>query len=740
MFEGADFGGINAVGAIVWGATACVSLYVLIAIRSLRIFFGSASLLLIALAASLQAGFIDLTGFDITSIGSGQLLLTLGSIPMLLCVLLAAQYRQQRGIQDKALENSISGVAIASLGGRIQYANAAYVKLVGANGTRDVIGHDAHEFFANREQADEIISTVRERGSWRGEIGARRADGGTKEVDLHASLIRDASGQPTAIIGSFADVSHSREKERQLRFSNTLLTNLVESAPILLWTADANGDIGLVCGRGFDRVKRLAVDGGGFAPPGPGTSMYDLFHNVPDIRGLMSRVLAGKPARFEWQCGDQAFFEAQISPRHGPAGTVTGLVGVALDVSTRVAAERALERNLKHQVEIEQRLDRAQRLEAVGRLTGGVAHDFNNLLTTILGNIDLVVEAVEQDPKVRQYAESAARAAERGSELTQRLLAFSRQQALQPRSTDVHGLLRELTVMLGRTLPESISIRCEFDSTDVLAGIDPGQLENAILNLALNARDAMPDGGMLTISTDAQPRRPSHMPRRRPDDPHFISITVRDTGMGMNQDVLDKAFEPFFTTKTEEVSGNVGSGLGLSMVYSFTAQSGGHVEIESRPASGTTVTLFLPSAEGLEENLENETTASREIQQGSDRIMVVEDDPDVRQFIVNALKRLGYAVVSAENGPEAVEVANASDKIDLLISDVVLPGGMTGPDVADRFLEIFPQGKVLFTSGYIGDDLEMRARLESDVELLSKPYTLQTLASKVRTVLDPTLH
>lgn len=737
MLENAGLGGINTAGAVVWGAAACVSLFVLIRIRSVRILLGSASLVLIAFAASIQAGLIDLSGLDITSFNSSQLLLTLSSIPMLLAVLLTAQYRQQRRIQETALGNSISGVAIADLDGKLQYANDSFISLVGAGGLKDVIGRHADEFFLDPERASEILQIIQEKGSWRGEVVARRLDGSSKEVDLHASLTRDTSGAPTAIIGSFADMSHSREKERQLRFSNSLLTNLVESAPILLWTADPAGDIGLVCGRGFDRIKQLADDGQDVARPAPGTSIYELFRTVPDIRRQVARVLVGKPARFEWQCSDSVVFEVQISPRHGPGGTISGIVGVALDVSTRIAAEHALERNLKHQVEIEQRLDRAERLEAVGRLTGGVAHDFNNLLTTILGNVDLIVERVEQDPELKLYAESAARAAERGAELTQRLLAFSRQQALNPRPTDVNKLLEALTGMLERTLPENIVIARDFDADAVCASIDPGQFENAILNLTLNARDAMPCGGTLTISTRGNLRRSGLSGSQ---DDRMVAIAVSDTGVGMSQEVIEKAFEPFFTTKKGEMSNVVGSGLGLSMVYGFAAQSGGRVEIDSVPGKGSTVTLHLPVADRIEGKIEDKKADLREMQQGSDRIMVVEDDPDVRQFIVNALKRLGYSVVSAENGPEAMQVAHEAGRIDLLISDVVLPGGMTGPDVADRFLEIFPKGKVLFTSGYIGDDLVMRSRLESDVELLSKPYTLQTLAARVRTVLDPMLH
>lgn len=731
MLDSADLGGVGAAGAIVWGAAACVSLYILITIRGVRILFGSASLLLITVAACLQAGFIDPSTFRMTTTSGSQLLLTLSSLPMLLSVLLCAQYRSQRSVQETALASSISGVAIMGLDGKMQYANSSFMKLVGVDSVKDIMGRQAQGFFEDAVKAEEILEIIREKGNWRGEIIARRADGQIKEVDLHASLTREANGIPTAIIGSFADMSQSREKERQLRFSNSLLTNLVESAPILLWTADASGEIGLVCGKGFDRIKQLAEDDPSVVRPGPGTSIYDLFHNVAEIRRYVARVLVGKPARFEWQCTDTVSFEIQISPRHGPAGTITGIVGVALDVSARVAAEHALERNLKRQVDIEQRLDRAQRLEAVGRLTGGVAHDFNNLLTTILGNVDLMADQVHDNLELKNYAEAAARAAERGAELTQRLLAFSRQQALNPRATDVHKLLADMTGMLRRTFPETITIVTDFDSAPVRATVDPGQLENAILNLALNARDAMPEGGVLRITTRSQ----------SVDADGSISIVVSDTGAGMSQEVLDKAFEPFFTTKNgEAAAGAVGSGLGLSMVYGFAAQSMGRVDIESSPGKGTSVTLCLPRAEAIKGHVEDKMADLREIQEGSDRIMVVEDDPDVRQFIVNALKRLGYSVVSAENGPQAMVVATEAEKIDLLISDVVLPGGMTGPDVADRFLEIFPKGKVLFTSGYIGDDLVMRSRLEAEVELLSKPYTLQALAAKVRTVLDPTLH
>lgn len=734
MLEAGHFGGINAAGAVVWGATACVSLYLLITIKGIRILLGTASLVLIALAACLQAGFLDFPGPDAGAAGSGQLLFTLSSLPMLLAVLLTVQYRQQRGIQETALANAISGIFIATLDGRLSYANASFMKLVGARNVRSLAGRSAYEFFDNPEKAREIFEIARDKGSWRGEVFARRADGSTTEVDLQASVTHDARGMPTAIIGSFADLSENREKERQLRFSNSLLTNLVESAPLLLWTADSAGEIGLVCGRGFDRIKLLAEDDPAVVRPAPGTSMYDLFHNVPGIDRHVSRVLSGKPIRFEWQCSDSVSFEAQLSPRHGPAGTITGLVGVALDVSDRVAAETALERNMQQQVEIEQRLGRAQRFETVGRLTGGIAHDFNNLLTTILGNIDLVADQVDARTDIKHYAQSAARAAERGAELTQRLLAFSRQQALCARPTDVHKLLDDMTSVLGRILPETIRIETDCDRSPVVATVDPGQLENAILNLALNARDAMPEGGTLTIST----RTHSRLSGQGDDD--FIVVAVRDTGVGMSKDVLQKAFEPFFTTKKGEPSAMIGSGLGLSMVNGFAAQSKGRVEIDSTPGTGTTVTLLLPRAEAEQSAVSAKVKESCEIQKGSDRIMVVEDDPDVRQFVVNALKRLGYTVVAAEDGPQAMQVAHEAEKIDLLISDVVLPGGMTGPDVADRFLEIFPKGKVLFTSGYIGDDLVMRSRLESDVELLSKPYTLQALAAKVRTVLDPTIH
>lgn len=737
MLDGANLGGINAAGAVIWGAAACVSLYVLITIRGLRILLGTASVVLIAIAASMQAGIIDASSVTFGNLATSQLLLTLSSVPMLLAILLCAQYRQQRSIQETALSSSLSGVAIAGLDGKVQYANGSFIKLVGARAPKDVVGHHAHDFFSDPVKAEEIFAAIREQGSWRGEVIARRADGQVREVDLSASLTHDSSGAATAIIGSFADMSHSREKERQLKFSNSLLTNIVENAPILLWTADSSGEIGLVCGRGFDRIKQLVEEGAGIIRPAPGTSMYDLFRDVPEIRRYVARVLVGKAARFEWQCSPSVSFEVHISPRHGPDGKVTGIVGVALDVSARVAAEHALERNLKRQVEIEQRLDRAQRLEAVGRLTGGVAHDFNNLLTTILGNVDLIADQVEANTDLKAFAESAARAAERGAELTQRLLAFSRQQALHPRTTDVHRLLGDLTGMLTRTFPETIAIRTEFDTDAVRATVDPGQLENAILNLALNARDAMREGGTLTITTQAHPRRGQGRQRRGED---VVAIVIRDTGTGMSQEILEKAFEPFFTTKKGESPGATGSGLGLSMVYGFVTQSKGNVDIESEPGKGTTVTLYLPRAEIQQGNSEEIMSDLREIQEDSDKIMVVEDDPDVRQFIVNALKRLGYAVVSAENGPQAMQVANEVEKIDLLISDVVLPGGMTGPDVADRFLEIFPKGKVLFTSGYIGDDLVMRSRLETDVELLSKPYTLQALAAKVRTVLDPTLH
>ncbi|MFA8387867.1 MAG: ATP-binding protein [Pelagibaca sp.] len=385
------------------------------------------------------------------------------------------------------------------------------------------------------------------------------------------------------------------------------------------------------------------------------------------------------------------------------------------------------------QTEAEVQLRQSQKLEAVGQLTGGVAHDFNNLLTVILGNAELLADELKDQDHLRKLAEMTANAAERGSELTSRLLAFSRKQPLQPRMLDISAqLLNSLEGLLRRTLPETITLRIERAENLWMAEIDPSQLESALLNIVLNARDAMPDGGLITIKIENADLDPDDV-LNEPDlnAGQYIMITVTDSGQGMSDETLARVFEPFFTTK--EVGR--GSGLGLSMVYGFAKQSGGHVHICSEPEKGTSVTLYFPRSQGEGDQQEIGREAQA-IVVGTEIILIVEDDELVRQHVCATLLELGYRVVEAANGPQAIEILKQTLDVDLLFTDIILPGGMNGRALADAAQAVRPELKVLFTSGYTEDTIIQHGRLDPEVELLSKPYRRSQLAEKLRKVLE----
>ncbi|MBT2246102.1 ATP-binding protein [Sphingobium yanoikuyae] len=419
------------------------------------------------------------------------------------------------------------------------------------------------------------------------------------------------------------------------------------------------------------------------------------------------------------------------------------LLGVIYDISVAKGLEtelRSLNDTLEQRVasEIEDRLRteealrQSQKMEAVGQLTGGIAHDFNNLLTIIIGSVDAAARRLDAgaDSRVRRSLDHAMKGAERAAALTQRLLAFSRQQPLSPRAVDVPRLISGMSDLLTRTISESIAIAIEAPDDVWTVEADPNQLENAILNLAVNARDAMPEGGDLTISAS------NHvLVAGQGDLPagDYVAIAVRDSGIGMDAETLAKVFDPFFTTK--EVG--KGTGLGLSMVYGFAHQSGGAVDIRSRLGQGTTVTILLARSDGT--GTVKEVEAEREATEyglPSETILVVEDDDDVRAYTVGSLRELGYRVVEAHDGASALALLDRQgEKLRLLLTDVVMPQ-MSGSDLAAAVRRVKPALPILYTSGYTREAILKDGRLEPGVDLLTKPFTLKSLAAKVRELLD----
>jgi len=428
---------------------------------------------------------------------------------------------------------------------------------------------------------------------------------------------------------------------------------------------------------------------------------------------------------------------------------LTGILAVATRHSVRGLLDRTreLEAESKLRHEAEDSLRQVQKMEAVGQLTGGIAHDFNNLLTIIIGNLDTMKRQLAKatDPaqlaklggKLTKSLESALQGARSAAHLTQRLLAFSRRQALEPARLDINKLVSGMLDMLRRSLGEQISIETVFGAGVWPTFADPHQLENVLLNLTLNARAAMPEGGCLTIET-ANTYLDQAYARRFGDVEagQYVVLSVTDTGTGIPEEILDRVFEPFFTTKPV----GEGSGLGLAMAHGFVKQSGGHVRIYSEEHEGTTVKIYLPRMTQAEENAtpsgKPEQAAPPPRAEPHETILLVEDNEGVRLYARDVLVDLGYLVHEASDADQALHFVAKKPPIDLLFTDVVLPGPLTGRDLADRMRQRYPNLPVLYTTGYTRNAIVHQGRLDPDVHLLNKPYTQQDLALKVRELLD----
>jgi signal transduction histidine kinase/ActR/RegA family two-component response regulator len=382
-------------------------------------------------------------------------------------------------------------------------------------------------------------------------------------------------------------------------------------------------------------------------------------------------------------------------------------------------------------MQAEEALRQAQKMEAIGQLTGGIAHDFNNMLAGVIGALNLIQRRLRRgDLDVDKFIEGALDSAYRAAGLTQRLLQFSRQSPLEPVTLDVNKLTSGMSDLLSRTLGETIHVETVLAAGLWNAKADPSQLENVILNLAVNARDAMPDGGNLTIETSNAYVDDRYARDNQMTEGQYVLIAVTDTGQGMTADVLAKVFDPFFTTKPL----GKGTGLGMSQVYGFAKQSGGHVKIYSEVGHGTTVKLYLPRQIGAATIVER-PKAELAPRGGTETILVVEDDERVRNFAVEALHELGYTVLEAMDGRSALELMQANSEIALLFTDVVMPG-MTGRELANKAVQLHRSLKLLFSTGYTRNAIVHNGVVDAGTNFLQKPYSLNDLARKIRRILD----
>jgi PAS domain S-box-containing protein len=426
--------------------------------------------------------------------------------------------------------------------------------------------------------------------------------------------------------------------------------------------------------------------------------------------------------KFEYRGRDGAgharYFSVNGRPMFGSGGRFLGYRGTSTDITA--------------QHDTEERLRQSQKMDAIGQLTGGVAHDFNNVLTVITGTIEIIQEGLADKPQLAAIAQLIDDAAARGAEITSQLLTFARRQPLEPREIDVNGLVSETAKLLWPILGEHIEIRTVFANDAWSAMVDPSQLSSAIVNLAVNARDAMPGGGKLTLETanvmldEAASSDDSEMV---PGE--FVMIAVADTGHGIPADIRDRVFEPFFTTKGI----GRGTGLGLSMAYGFARQTGGTVKIESEEGRGTVVRLYLPRSVGQAATTA-EPARAQSLAAGRETILVVEDDPLVQGYVIAQLGSLGYRALVAGDGVAALALVDQGAKFDLLFTDIIMPGGMNGRELADAVRRRRPGVKVLYTSGYTDDTIVHEGHLDPGVALLRKPYRKSELSQKIREVLE----
>ena len=461
----------------------------------------------------------------------------------------------------------------------------------------------------------------------------------------------------------------------------------------------------------------------------------------------MRRALAGEPAHLTlpWPHADGRRRDADIRylPRRGADGEIDGFHVFVADVTEHVQGEELLrqtaqaleyrvrERTAALEIEMERRttveaaLRQSQKMEAVGQLTGGIAHDFNNMLTGVIGALDMVKRkrASGRDADTDRYLDTALTSAHRAAGLTHRLLAFSRRQSLDPHALDINALVSSLQDLIRRTVTEQISVDVDLGAAEA-AIADANQLESAILNLAINARDAMPEGGRLTISTSVAELDPD-MAAEDARPGRYVVVAVTDTGVGMSAEVLDKVFDPFFTTKPI----GQGTGLGLSMVYGFARQSGGSVRIQSRVGEGTSVKIYLPAADGAVEPKAEDQPADFARGEGQ-TVLLVEDESAVRLLVREVLEDLGYRAVEASDPQSAIAILNSQSAIDLLISDVGLPG-MNGRQLAEVARDRRPDLPILFITGYAENAAIRAGFLGSNMAMIGKPFALDTLAAKI---------
>jgi len=621
---------------------------------------------------------------------------------------------------ELAVKGSLDGLYDWNLEGDEFYASPRLVNMLGFD---PLMKRDGPNQFQQLTHPDDyenlrqaLVGHLRDDEPFNVEFRICRKNDQYVWLQAKGQSVRNADGWATRMAGSVTDISERKKAEKALRKSQSFFELILNSVPISIAYVERDETITFANQNYLDwfHVRQPELIGKKIRHI-TSPEAYEI------IRPRIDKVLAGKQVSYSAGTErDMQEFELEVTyvPHRDELDDVIGFFSVVQDMTQH----RRLEAELRQ----------AQKMETVGQLTGGVAHDFNNLLSIIVGNLQLLLRPLKEQKELSGLIQSALKAALRGADLTKRLLSLSRRQVLEPKLIDISDLVMDMDELLRRTLGNSIEISTRFETDVHLATIDPGQLENALLNLAINARDAMADGGQLEIETGnvvIPSGGTTAFPQAAPGD--YVLLSVSDTGCGMSSDVVDRAFEPFYTTK--EVG--KGSGLGLSMVHGFVEQSGGFAGINSTAGQGTRVKLLFPKATGA---VPGDEVPVKEIAMpgGNECILVVEDDDDVRSTALALLGELGYQVLEAGDGPSALRVLKAHPEIDMLFSDVMMPGGMRGPVLAKEANSIRPDLPVLFATGFAESTILYQGAEAGPDSVLCKPYGHDELARKIRRVLD----
>jgi PAS domain S-box-containing protein len=626
------------------------------------------------------------------------------------------QHTERERLFSAVVESSNDSIIAVGLEGAITAWNTAAERLFGYTADEAVGQHiDLIVPPDRREEARDILDRVG-RGERLEQFETLRLHKSGREVDvsLGVSPIRSAAGWIVGASKIARDITESKRTQKALHQEIEERQRIFETSQDLILVTDTAGN--------FVQVSPSSLTILGYEPSemvGRSAIEFIFPDDLDNTRNEMRSARRGQQMRN---------FEARYRHKDGHT-VVLNWMGTW---SEPVRRHFFIGRDLTEKQAAEAQFRQAQKMDAVGQLTGGVAHDFNNILTVITGTIGILGDAVADRPELASIARLIDDAAERGAQLTKHLLAFARKQPLQPREVDVNALAMEAAKLLHPTLGEQIEVSPKLSDDTWPALADPNQLTTAILNLALNARDAMPHGGKITLET-----RNIYLDEGYASIHsdvavgNYVMIAVSDTGTGIAPENLEKVFDPFFTTKDV----GKGTGLGLSMVFGFVKQSGGHVKIYSEVGHGTSVKLYLPRASGLQETAD-EVEASANVRGGNETILVVEDDALVRKYVVTQIASLGYATLQAANAAEALKIVESGVPIDLLFTDVIMPGGMNGRQLVEAATKLRPALRVLFTSGYTENAMVHHGRLDAGVLLLAKPYRKPQLARMIRTALS----